>query len=65
MKPRSRTSRELAIYDGQDCLGTIKVAEDGTARVFDPRGKRLGLFPSFEAASAALTNTTDQAARQP
>jgi hypothetical protein len=46
--------RELSLYDGQECLGIIKVAEDGTARAFDPRGKRLGSFPSLKAASAAL-----------
>jgi hypothetical protein len=46
--------RELSLYDGQECLGTIKVAEDGTARAFDARGKRLGSFPSLKAASAAL-----------
>jgi hypothetical protein len=46
--------RELCIYDGQECIGTIKVAEDGTARAFDAHGKRLGSFPSLQAASAAL-----------
>lgn len=46
--------RELAVYDGQECLGTIKVADDGTARAFDAHGKRLGSFPSLQAASAAL-----------
>lgn len=47
--------RELSLYDGQEWLGTIKVADDGTVRAFDPRGKRLGSFPSLKAASAALS----------
>ena len=46
--------RELAIYDGQECIGTIKVADDGKAVAFDRRSKRVGKFPSFEAARAAL-----------
>jgi len=55
--------RELAIYDGQICLGTIKVADDGKSTVYDPRGKRIGLFPSFDAASAALTGDNKKAAQ--
>jgi hypothetical protein len=46
--------RELSVYNGQDCIGTIKVADDGTARAFDRNGKRVGSFPSLKAASAAL-----------
>jgi hypothetical protein len=46
--------RELALYDGQECIGTIKVADDGSARAFDRCGKRIGSFPSLKAASAAL-----------
>ncbi|MGO9399738.1 MAG: hypothetical protein ACLP19_18125 [Xanthobacteraceae bacterium] len=57
-------ARELFLYDGQDLIGTIKVADDGTARAFDARGKRLGKFPSLEAASAAFTSVVEQAARQ-
>jgi hypothetical protein len=49
--------RELSLYDGQECLGTIKVAEDGKARAFDAHGKRLGSFPSLKAASDALEST--------
>jgi hypothetical protein len=52
-------TRELAIYDGQECLGTIKIAEDGTARAFDACGKRVGSFPSLKAASAALESTVN------
>lgn len=47
--------RELFVYDGQEWLGTIKVAEDGTVRAFDPNGKRIGSFPSVKTASAALS----------
>ena len=47
-------TRELAVYDGQECIGAIKVAEDGNHVAFDPSGKRLGSFPSLKAASAAL-----------
>lgn len=46
--------RELAVYDGQACMGTIKVADDGTAVAFGARGKRLGTFRSLKAASAAF-----------
>jgi hypothetical protein len=50
-------TRELFVYDGQECLGTIKVAEDGKAVAFDQRGKRVGSFPSLKIASAALGPT--------
>ncbi len=49
----SRT-RELAVYDGRDCIGTIKVAADGQAVAFDRDGKRLGKFPTYTAASAVF-----------
>jgi hypothetical protein len=49
--------RELAVYDGSECMGTIKVAEDVKAVAFDKRGKRLGRFPSVEAASAAFNSS--------
>lgn len=35
-------ARHLSLYDGQVCLGIIKVAKDGTVRAFDPDGERLG-----------------------
>ncbi|MDR3420131.1 MAG: hypothetical protein P4L80_02635 [Xanthobacteraceae bacterium] len=49
----SPRKRELSVYDGQDCIGTIKVADDGSAVAYR-RGKRIGSFSSFEAASAAF-----------
>lgn len=55
--------RELAIYDGQECIGTIKVADDGKAVAFDRRSKRVGKFPSFEAARAALDKLSPCQAR--
>ena len=51
MKPRAR---EIAVYDGQECIGTIKLADDGNAIAFDRHGKRRGCFPSFQAAADAL-----------
>jgi len=46
--------RELAVYDGRECTGTIKVADDGTAVAFGASGKRLGAFRSLKAASAVF-----------
>jgi hypothetical protein len=46
--------REFSLYDGQNFIGTIKLAADGTTEAFDLRGKRLGTFPSFRAATAAF-----------
>jgi hypothetical protein len=46
--------RELAVYDGRECMGTIKVADDGTAVAFAASGKCLGAFRSLKAASAAF-----------
>jgi hypothetical protein len=62
-RKNSRTSefasrRDLAIYDGRDCLGRIVVATNGRARAFDRRGKSLGIFESVEAASAAIEGST-------
>jgi hypothetical protein len=53
--------RELAIYDGQICLGIIKVSEDGKSTAYDPHGKRIGKFPSCKAATAALTSDNKKA----
>jgi hypothetical protein len=53
MSVRSK-GRELTVYDGQNQVGTIKVADDGKARAFDVRGKRLGSFPSLTGAYAAF-----------
>ena len=51
---RLRRRRELAIYDGVNLVGIVKVAADGKSTAYDARGKRLGLFPTFQAASAAF-----------
>jgi hypothetical protein len=51
--PRSGP-RELAVYDGTDLVGTIKIASDGKSTAHNAHGKRLGIFPSQRAASAAL-----------
>jgi hypothetical protein len=57
-------TRELSLYDGQELIGTIKVADDGKAVAFDWRGKRLGSFPSLKAASAAFDSRVERTARQ-
>jgi hypothetical protein len=44
--------REVAVYDGQDFLGIVKIA--GHATAYNPDGKRIGVFRSQEAAIAAL-----------
>jgi hypothetical protein len=46
--------REVFIYDGLDLVGTVRIAADGKLTAYDPRGRRLGLFPTFQAASAAF-----------
>jgi hypothetical protein len=53
-KRRVDSTREVAVYDGRDCLGKIAIAANKKARAFDSRGKSLGTFENFEAASAAL-----------
>jgi hypothetical protein len=57
-------TRELSLYDGQELVGTIKVAEDGTTVAFDPGVKRVGSFPSFKSASAAFNSRVERTARQ-
>ena len=57
-------TRELSVYDGQEFVGTVKVSDDGKARAFDRDGKRIGSFPSFEAASAALNVRIEKAAQR-
>jgi hypothetical protein len=44
----------LAIYDGQNCLGTIRVGVRGDAVAYDANGKRIGAFASAQAATAAF-----------
>jgi hypothetical protein len=41
----------LAIYDGQTCLGSIRVGVRGDARAYDVNGKRMGAFASVKAAT--------------
>jgi hypothetical protein len=53
-KRRADSTRELAVYDGRECLGKIAIAANKKARAFDSRGKSLGTFENFEAASDAL-----------
>jgi hypothetical protein len=59
----SDISLRLSIYDGQNCIGAIEVADDGEARAFDRRGKLLGSFPSLKAASAAFNSSVEQVRR--
>ena len=49
--------REVAVYDDLNLLGIIKIASDGKSTVYDPFGKRLGLFSSFQVASAAFNKS--------
>lgn len=57
-------ARDLSVYDGQVCIGIIKVARDGTARAFDPNGKRRGDFASLEAAlKGSVPRVTKRRAR--
>jgi hypothetical protein len=46
--------RELSVYDGTNLVGIIKIAPDGKSAALNAFGKRLGVFPSQQAASAAL-----------
>jgi hypothetical protein len=43
----------LAIYDSQECLGTIRVGVRGDAVAYDAKGKRIGTFASVQAATEA------------
>ena len=56
---RSRPRRELAIYDGQDLVGTVKVADTGNATAYNADGKRVGVFTSLQAAIDALDKTSE------
>src|SRR5262249_45345494 len=55
---KKRTSRnparELFFYEGQICLGVVKIAGTGRTVAYDARGKRLGQFISLEAAASAF-----------
>lgn len=47
--------RELFQYDGHLFIGRIVVNPDGKAKAFDGACKRLGSFPDFRAAMAAIS----------
>jgi hypothetical protein len=55
--PTKLCKREVSIYDGVNLLGTIKIAADGKSTAYNAHGKRLGLFSSFHAASAAFNKS--------
>jgi hypothetical protein len=59
----TQRERQLFVYDGRERLGRIDVAADGKARAFDRRGKALGRFPNFQAASAAFKSPVRRRAR--
>jgi hypothetical protein len=44
----------LAVYDGQDCVGTVRVGVRGDAVAYGADGKRIGSFSSSATAAAAL-----------
>jgi hypothetical protein len=57
-KPRKRAlkqRRELFQYDGCAFIGRIVVDPSGEAKAFNSFGKRLGMFPGFRAAMAAIS----------
>jgi hypothetical protein len=47
--------REVAVYDGTNLIGTVKIADDGRSTAHDLLGKRVGSFGSLKAASDALS----------
>jgi hypothetical protein len=47
--------RELFQYDGHTCIGRIVIDPDGQAKAFNSTRKRLGTFPDFRAAMAAIS----------
>jgi hypothetical protein len=48
----------LTIYDGQTCLGSIRVGVRGDAVAYSVDGKRIGSFPSEQAALAAFNKAS-------
>jgi hypothetical protein len=53
-KPFQPSSSMLALYDGQTCVGFfLDRSRDGT-EAFDAAGNSIGLFPTRDAAAAAL-----------
>jgi hypothetical protein len=55
-KNRARTVREMALYDGQDCLGILKVRPDGKVVAYNLAGNRVGTFASVQSAAGAFEN---------
>jgi hypothetical protein len=49
--------RELFQYDGCRFIGRIVVDSSGKAKAFNGARKRLGTFPDFRAAMAAISAT--------
>jgi hypothetical protein len=47
--------RELFQYDGGLFIGSITIDRDGEAKAFNDTRKRLGTFPDFRAAMAAIS----------
>jgi hypothetical protein len=47
-------TREVALYDGQTLVAVIRVGGDGNCIAFDGDDKRLGSYPTFQAATNAL-----------
>jgi hypothetical protein len=62
--PSSAPRREIAVYDGRDCVGRIQVAVNGEARAFNSSGNVLGLFPTETAALAALSTVERELERR-
>jgi hypothetical protein len=57
--PKKRRGRPaqaslLAVYDGRDCVGTVKVGTRGDAVAYDASGKRIGSLVSEQAAMVAF-----------
>jgi hypothetical protein len=50
----STVNRQMAVYDGRDCLGSITINEAGEAHAFALNGARLGSFPDLKSALAAF-----------
>jgi hypothetical protein len=53
--PMKKAQRELFQYDGHRFIGRIIVDPDGDAKAFNGGHKRLGTFPDFRAAMAAIS----------
>jgi hypothetical protein len=50
----TQVARWFSVYDGRDCLGTVKILKNGPVHAFDCRGKLLGIFPEFQSAFVAI-----------